>query len=250
MLRVAYQGTPGAYSEEAVRVFWDSSAVAVPMREFTDVVAAVDEGHVEAAVLPVENSRTGVIGASRDALLSRPELVVLLETGISIRHQLLGIPGASIETLRRVASHVAALDQCRDWFSRHPHLEPVIVNDTAGAAREVAQRNDDTFGAIASAAAGVRYGLSVLARDLQDDPMNRTRFWAVARAPLPVTVARAWRGVRTMNGVTVRTAFDRLIAELASQESTGANSQDEDGRGSNRCVGALPGHGGKSYGLA
>lgn len=250
MLRVAYQGVPGAYSEEAVRVFWDASAVAVPMHAFTDVVAAVDEGHVEAAVIPVENSRTGVIGASRDALLGCPQMVVLLETGISIRHQLLGIPGASIESLRRVASHPAALDQCRIWFSRHSHLEPVIVSDTAGAAREVARRNDYTFAAIASAAAGVRYGLSVLARDLQDDPMNRTRFWAVARAPLPVTVARAWRGVRSLGGITVSAAFDQLHAELASQASTGADSRRGDGPGIDQQVGALHSDGGKAHGLA
>lgn len=229
MLRVAYQGAPGAYSEEAIAVFWGESAERVPSRWFDDAVAALAAGRVDAAVVPVENSRTGIIGESVAALLTLDHLQVLGETDISVRHQLLAVPGASLETVRQVESHPAALAQCHDWLARHRHLSIVVVDDTAGSARDIALSRDPTRGAIASAAAGIRYGLSVLARDLQDDPYNRTRFWAVCPRDVAVPGLDVGAGVRNMNRVTVESAVERLRHEVDAARDSGAQRVPEPG---------------------
>lgn len=217
MLRVAYQGAPGAFSESAIAVFWEGDVQAVPMTGFADVAAALAEGIVDAAVVPVENTRMGLITDCTRALQKRPGLRALWETDISVRHQLLAPPGASFDGIRRVESHPAALAQCRDWLSRHPRLEVIPVTDTAAAARDVSECGDTSRAAIASAPAGVRYGLSVLARDLQDDPHNRTRFWALARTPwqnlATVTAAAESSGVRDLRATGIRDALERLRAE-------------------------------------
>lgn len=218
MLRVGYQGAPGAFSESAIAVFWEGAVGAVPMSGFADVVRDLADGGVGAAVLPVENTRMGIITDCTLVLQAHPSLRVLWETDISVRHQLLALPGASLGTLRRVESHPAALAQCRDWLARHPRLEVAAVTDTAAAARDVAASADTSRAAIASAAAGVRYGLSVLARDLQDDPHNRTRFWAIARAAwedLPeVRALGGSRGVRDLGAIGVREALEALRAQF------------------------------------
>jgi prephenate dehydratase len=134
---------------------------------------------------------------------------------------LLALPGASLEGLRRIESHPAALAQCRDWLARHPGLRVVVVSDTAGAACDVASSRDWTRAAIASAAAGVRYGLSVLAWNLQDDPQNRTRFWAVARAISGADVPERPPGVRDLGGIPVEAAVARLRAESAARREDG-----------------------------
>lgn len=227
MLRVAYQGAPGAFSESAIAVFWEGAVEPVPMTEFSDVVAAVSEGLTDAAVLPVENTRMGIITDCASALRASPSLRVLMETDISVRHQLLAPPGAAFATLRRVESHPAAIAQCRDWLARHPRLEVVAVSDTAAAARDVAASGDRGRAAIAGAAAGVRYGLSILARDLQDDPDNRTRFWALARSPWRdgrgVRASGGSPGVRAVASASVQEALERLRAESEGWSPEGAH---------------------------
>jgi prephenate dehydratase len=225
MLRVAYQGAPGAFSESAIAVFWDVETLVtpVPLADFEGAVEAVHLGAVDAAVLPVENTRMGIIQDCVGALLRRNGLRALWETDMSVRHQLLALPGASLGTLCRVESHPAALAQCQDWLARHPHLRVVVASDTAAAARDVAASRDWTRAAIASAAAGMRYGLSVLERDLQDDPQNRTRFWAVARGPWQdvadvVASGAGSERVRDLRGMPIDAAVIQLRTEAARRE--------------------------------
>lgn len=176
--RVAFQGELGAFSEEAVRALYGEAATPVPLREFRNVGEAVAEGRVEAAVLPVENSIAGSVGASYDVLLSLP-LRVVGEVVRPIRHCLLGVPGATPEGVRRAESHPVALAQCTEFLRARPGIEAVAVYDTAGAARQVADAGDTGVAAIASRLAGERYGLEVLAADIQDRDDNQTRFYAV-----------------------------------------------------------------------
>jgi prephenate dehydratase len=159
-----------------------------PLPGVPEVGEAVRSGRVTAAgLLPVENTLAGTVQPSYD-VLAEPGLQVVGEVIRPIRHFLLGTPGATIEGLRRVISHPVALAQCGHFLSRHPDLEAMAVYDTAGAAREVARTGDPTIAAIAAERAAERYGLEILAGDLQDRSDNQTRFLVVRREgsdPLP-----------------------------------------------------------------
>ncbi len=184
---VAFQGELGAFSEDAVRTWFGPEVRPLPCREFREVGEAVRSGRVPAGLLPVENTLAGSVQPAYD-VLTEPGIAVVGEVIRPIRHFLLGVSEARIETLRRVISHPVALAQCGDFLSRHPHVEALAVYDTAGAAREVARKGDPTVGAIAAQQAAERYDLQVLAADVQDRSDNQTRFLVIRREdgdPLP-----------------------------------------------------------------
>jgi prephenate dehydratase len=214
MLRVAYQGAPGAYSEEAVVRLWPD-ATPVPLRECIDVARAVESGEVNAGVLAVENTLAGSVVASYDALAALERVVAVGEAIIGIHHCVLATPGTSLAALRWVESHPVALAQCGRFFDRHPHLEPRATYDTAGSAIEVAHARDLQRAALASRIAAAHYGLEILAADVEDRPDNQTRFVAIARSPaLPADGAAA----RTILLVTVANtpgALHRLLGPFA-----------------------------------
>jgi prephenate dehydratase len=178
---VAYQGEPGAFSEAAVRHLFGAAARPLGCASFAEVRAEVLDGRAEAGVLPVENSVAGPV-ATAHAVLAEGGLVVRGEVSLRVRQCLLAPPGAALDTLERVLSHPVALAQCGRFLARHPHLRPVPVHDTAGAARLVAAGGDARAAALASREAAAIYGLAVLAEGVEDDPANTTRFVAVVRA--------------------------------------------------------------------
>jgi prephenate dehydratase len=176
--RVAFQGAPGAFSEAALLEHFGGRADPLPCRDFESVGQAVLEGRADFGVLPVENTLAGSVQGSQDVLLTGG-FTIIGEIVTTIRHCLLGVPGASVAGLRRIVSHPVALAQCTRYLSEHPHAEALAVYDTAGAARDVAERGDPTVAAIAARTAAERYGLEVLAEDLQDRHDNQTRFYVV-----------------------------------------------------------------------
>jgi prephenate dehydratase/nucleotide-binding universal stress UspA family protein len=176
--RVAFQGAPGAFSEAALLEHFGGRADPLPCRDFESVGQAVLEGRADFGVLPVENTLAGSVQGSQDVLLTGG-FTIIGEIVTTIRHCLLAVPGASVAGLRRIVSHPVALAQCTRYLSEHPHAEALAVYDTAGAAREVAERGDPTVAAIAARTAAERYGLEVLAEDLQDRHDNQTRFYVV-----------------------------------------------------------------------
>ncbi|MGF1608455.1 MAG: prephenate dehydratase [Kiloniellales bacterium] len=178
---IAFQGEPGAYSDMACRaVFPDRRTLACA--SFEDAFAAVREGRAGLAMLPIDNSVAGRV-ADNHHLMPAGGLHIIGEHFQRVNHYLLGPPGASLESVRSVHSHLQALSQCRR-FLRERGLKPAIHADTAGAAVEVAARGDPTQAAIASALAGEIYGLSVLAADIEDEVHNTTRFVIMAREPI------------------------------------------------------------------
>ncbi len=182
-LLAAFQGAPGAFSEEALRTYFEAEGLPhqvepLPCRSFTEVVAAVQEGRADYGVLPVENTLAGSVTGSYDAL-AEGRLSVIGEVIRPIRHCLLGLPGTRVEDLRRIVSHPVALAQCTRFLSSHPKAESIAVYDTAGGAMQVAEGGDPTMAAVASRGAGERYGLQVLAADIQDRDDNQTRFYIV-----------------------------------------------------------------------
>jgi prephenate dehydratase len=174
-MKIAYQGEPGAYSDEAVAALFPG-ADAVGYATFRLTFEALGIGAVDCAVLPVENSSAGVVQEVSDLLWELPGLRVVREHVLPVQHCLLGWPGP----VERALSHPQALAQC----SRYLHarqIRPVAFHDTAGAARAVSEQRQPGTAAIASRAAAKRYGLYVLAESIQDDSENRTRFVVVER---------------------------------------------------------------------
>lgn len=188
--RVAFQGEAGAYSHEAVEHALGASTRPVPCRDFRSLIRAVVEGEADLGMVPVENSLAGAVGGAIDALLDA-DLEPVAEVVRPIRHALLARPDARLDEVTRVLSHPVALAQCLGFFDERPGIEAVAVHDTAGAARMVSEGADDTVAAIASEAAAPRYGLHVLARDLQDRDDNQTRFLLVRRPGSGVSLPTA-----------------------------------------------------------
>ena len=177
---VAFQGEHGAFSEEALLEHFAGRARPIPKRDFRAVGEAVLGGEAELGILPVENTLAGSVQGSHD-VLADGGLAIVGEVVLAIRLFLLGVQGAREETLRRILSHPVALAQCTRYLRAHPRAEAVTVHDTAGAAREVAQLADPEIAAVAPRGAAERYGLTVLASDLQDREDNQTRFYVVRR---------------------------------------------------------------------
>ena len=182
MIRVAYQGEPGAYGEEAgLRFFAGEQVEACPMPTFSAVYDSVASGATDAGVLPLENSLAGTVGDALDALATG-SLTVIGEVLEPIHHQLLVVPGVSLPEIEHVMSHWQALSQCHRFLSRRGwHLIPAA--DTAGAARQLALEPDRRVAVIASERAADLYGLEVAARDIEDAPHNVTRFAVISRTP-------------------------------------------------------------------
>lgn len=186
-MRIGYEGVPGAFSAIAAREHFHGPAEFVPFDEFGGIFAAVVSGAVDAGIVPIENSRTGAVHRNYD-LLGTYDVCISGEHFQRVHHQLLakaaGVDAATrLQGLRRVFSHPQALDQCRNFFERLPHLQPQIFGNTATAAKFVAECDDDSCAAIASAEAGSLYNLQVVAADIEDDPRNFTRFIAITRGP-------------------------------------------------------------------
>jgi prephenate dehydratase len=178
MPRIAFQGSLGAYSHLACRAVapgWD----VVPCQTFDKVFDVVESGAADRAMLPVENSQAGRV-ADLHRLLPQRALFAVAEHYQPVHHMLLGLPGARLDQIRAARSHPQALAQCRHWLKRHD-IEPEVGTDTAGSALEVLRRGDPTVAAIASSLAGELYGLNVLAAQIEDDPLNTTRFLLMGR---------------------------------------------------------------------
>ncbi|MGQ0669962.1 MAG: prephenate dehydratase [Actinomycetota bacterium] len=173
-MKVAYQGEPGAFSEEAVRaVFLDADAL--PCNTVRLVFSRVTSGEADFGVVPVENSQAGSVNETYDLLLHSDLVKITGEAMVRVDHALLAPPGARLEDIRRVYSHWQALAQSEDFLSSL-RVEMVPVHDTAGAARMVAEAGRIDEGAVASVDAGARVGLAVLAERIQTYPDNFTKF--------------------------------------------------------------------------
>jgi prephenate dehydratase len=184
MPRVAFQGELGAFSEMAIRQQWPEGAAAVPCASFPVTVQQLLAGAVDFAVIPVENAIVGPVRVALDALATAGDaLTVRTETRVPVHLHLLAPAGATLAGLRDVHSHPVALAQGRIFFARHGWLVSTVHADTAGAARDVAQAGLLTRAAVASDMAAERYGLEIIARRIEDVPVNWTRFVVVSLKP-------------------------------------------------------------------
>ncbi len=172
-IRVAYLGPEGTFSEMAVRKQFGSSVVGEPCASIDEVFRAVEAGGAQFAVLPVENSAEGAVGRTLDLLLKTP-LRICAEVGLRV-HQSVLRKGKGLKAIRRVYSHAQSLAQCHGWLVHHlPAAERVSVSSNAEAARIAAR--EPRACALGPEIAAARYGLAVVATNVEDDPDNRTRF--------------------------------------------------------------------------
>jgi prephenate dehydratase len=179
----AYQGAPGAYSEEAANILLGADARLMPCATLEQTFEAVVDARASHAVVPVENAVSGTVPGVYEQLLAN-DFVVTGETALNIDHVLVGAKGASLRQITRVMSHPIALAQCADYFRAHRGVEAVTVFDTAGAVRMVVEAGDPQAAAIASRRAAAMYGAQILAEHIQDVPENWTRFMLImARTP-------------------------------------------------------------------
>ena len=181
---VAFQGERGAFSEEAARKLLGEGGLVLPCPRFEDVFQAVKEGRAAAAVIPIENTLAGSVHENYDHL-QRFELPIVGETSVRIVHNLMAPPGVPFSRIRRVYSHPVALNQCLEFFKRHPQIERVTFYDTAGSAKMIVEQELRDAGAIASAVAAEIYGARILRRSIEDDRRNFTRFFLLNPAPSP-----------------------------------------------------------------
>ena len=178
--RIAYQGEPGANSHIVCQQH-HPDAEAVPCASFEDVFAAVTGGDADLAMIPIDNSIAGRV-ADIHHFLPTSGLHIVGEHFLRIQFMVMGVPGTTLESVRTVHSHVHALGQCRKIIGEHGWT-PLVSGDTAGAAREIAEAHDTTQAAIAPPLAADIYGLDILARDVEDEDHNTTRFVELSREP-------------------------------------------------------------------
>jgi 3-deoxy-7-phosphoheptulonate synthase len=179
---VAFQGERGAYSEMAIfRFFQDESAVPVPYSSFNEVFSEVLLRKAEYGVLPLENSLAGSIHENYDLLLQYPDIKIVGEQKIRIVHNLIGLPEAGVEDIRRVYSHPQGLAQSTRFLEKHPEWERIPFYDTAGSVAHIAQLGKKENGAIAGEEAARVYKMNVIKESIETNPQNYTRFAVIAR---------------------------------------------------------------------
>jgi chorismate mutase/prephenate dehydratase len=175
-LRIAFLGPEGTFTQEAALKHFGHSVATVPLGAIDEVFREVESGSAHFGVVPVENSTEGVINHTLDMFLSSP-LKICGEVELRVHHHLLG-KGEDARAARKVASHQQSLAQCREWLDANlPGVERVTVSSNAEAARLAAA--DAQVLAIAGGSAAQRYGLKVLAANIEDKPDNTTRFLVI-----------------------------------------------------------------------
>ena len=180
MVRVAFQGELGAYSELAMYEFFSSNVEVVPKETFVDVFDAVSSGEADHGVIPIENSLTGSIHENYDLLLKH-DLVITGEIKLRIVHNLIVNKGGKLSDIKRIYSHPQAISQCKDFLSALNNVELISVYDTAGAARKVKENGSLEEAAIASAQASLDYRLEIIKSGIESNHMNFTRFQVLSQ---------------------------------------------------------------------
>lgn len=179
--RIAFQGEPGAYSEQAALALFGQDIDAVPCSTFDQVFAAVEEGICEYGVIPTENSLAGSVHRNYDLLL-RHNLYIVREHNLRVSHCLIAHPGVELGQIRRVYSHPQALAQCEHSLRElGDDVEAIATYDTAGSVRLIKEQGLRDAASIAGEAAASLYGMAILRRDFEDEKTNYTRFIALGR---------------------------------------------------------------------
>ncbi len=177
--RIACFGREGAYAHIASCKLFSKGDITFFSTFGSTAEALLKDDRFDYALLPVENSTAGSVAEVYDILINNP-LYIVAGMEIPVKHCLLGVNGASIETIKQVHSHKQALSQCSDFIKANG-MQPVEESSTASAAYKVSAGYDISHGAIASEAAAKKYGLNIICNGIQNTSNNSTRFVALSR---------------------------------------------------------------------
>ena len=177
----------------------------VPCMRSGEVFDRVASGSVNAAVIPIENTLAGTVAEHADLLVSR-SVFIQAEYLLRIMHNVIAVPGVKLSSLRRVLSHPVALDQCRDFFRRHPKITSEPFYDTAGSVKHVIAESLQDAAGIAGKQAAREYSGKILQADIEDDKRNFTRFFLIRKVG----------GIAARKG---RNAYRQLIPRGANKTS-------------------------------
>ena len=213
---IAYPGTSGSFSAAAAQEAFPEGEC-VGYATFPEAAQAVVDRRADYALLPVENSFAGAV-LTTYSILERLPLHIVGETMKAVRHQLLGLPGATVEGLRQIASHPQAIAQCDEFLSTLKGVQLIPSANTAISARDVALRGDPSFAAIASEEAAAAFGLTILRRNIQTSDHNTTRFFVLSLEDTPLGTPGKATVVFTLNN-----EVGALVRVLASFAESGLN---------------------------
>ncbi len=178
-MKVAIQGERGSFSHEAAEKMLPRCTV-VPCARSAEVFERVERGLAAAAVIPIENTLAGTVAEHADLLVAK-QVFIQAEYRLRIVHNVIAPPGVQLKSLRRALSHPVALDQCRDFFRRHPQIEAVPFYDTAGSVKHVIENKLTDAAGIAGRQAAGEYSGKILQASIEDDKRNFTRFFLIRR---------------------------------------------------------------------
>lgn len=179
---VAFQGEPGAFSEQAAIEFFGRSASTHPNETFDSVFSSVTEDRTRFGIVPVENSSEGSISRVYDLFLDH-DVKVTGETALRIVHCLIVAPGVTLGDIKRVYSHPQALGQCHTFLS-HLGVELIPSYDTAGSVKQLKEQGARDAAAVAGVRAAELYGMDILAQGIEDSQNNYTRFFILSKRPM------------------------------------------------------------------
>ncbi len=209
-MKVAIQGERGSFSQEAAEQMLRNCKV-VPCARSAEVFDRIKRGSVSAAVIPIENSLAGTVAEHADLLLAH-QVFIQQEFLLRIVHNVIAAPGVKLSAVRKLLSHPVALDQCRDFFRRHPQIEPVPFYDTAGSVKHVVANRLPDAAAIASRHAAREYNGKILKAGIEDDKRNFTRFFLIRKSGESSTIPAGKKR-------SAAPSYQRLIPPQANKTS-------------------------------
>lgn len=179
-IRCAFSGKQGAYAEQAIGRYFDSDAEALSVDSFRGVFQSVADGRAEYGMIPIENSLAGSIYDNYDNLSNFEDISIVGAIHLRIQHSLLGVKGATLDTIKRVYSHPQGHSQCVKLLSEHNDWEKIASSSTSTAAKFVADSKSVENAAIASSINSKYYDLEIIQEGIEDDPRDYTRFVVIA----------------------------------------------------------------------
>ena len=211
MNKIAIQGIKGSYHHQVALEYFGNSVEFIELLSFDEVAESVIDGFCELGLMAIENSIAGSI-IPNYALIDSLGLNIVGEHFININHQLMALPGSSIDNLEVVASHPMALLQCKNFFKSFPKITLVEDKDTAEVAKRISEDKIINTGAIASVHASQLYGLEILSKNIQTIMNNETRFVIVSKNPLSDDLS--------LNKASIKFSLSHETGSLASVLNT------------------------------
>lgn len=206
--KIAIQGVMGSNHHLAATQWAGPDATVIECDTFDELITRLVNDSVDFGIMAVENSTAGSI-LPNYALIDKNDLHVCGEHYLNISHNVMALPGQSLEDIKEVHSHYMALLQCKEFFAQHPHIKLVEATDTALAAKEIAEKQQQGIAALAPVLASELYDLEILAGDVQSISKNATRFVLVSKT-------RIFEPDVTINKASLKFELDHKRGSLAT----------------------------------